>query len=150
MQLTEEQKQQVAQWVESGASLSDVQKRLKEEFGQVATYLETRMLLSDLELTVRDGKTDRATRDRAGSLLEGGAGGAETAGGVRVTLSEVTPPHALVSGKAVFSDGVTAEWFIDQMGRLGFQPSTPGYRPSPEDMESFQDKLQDLLQSRGF
>ena len=32
-------------------------------------------------------------------------------------------PGALVSGKAKFSDGKTAEWFLDQAGRLGLAPS---------------------------
>jgi len=67
-----------------------------------------------------------------------------------VTVDRVTRPGALVSGKATFSDGQSAEWFLDQMGRLGFVPKQQGYRPSETDLETFQSTLQSELQKLGY
>ena len=35
------------------------------------------------------------------------------------------------------------------MGRLGLSATQPGYRPSQEDLQSFQEELAKLLQSQG-
>jgi hypothetical protein len=48
----------------------------------------------------------------------------------------------LVSGQVTFSDGNTAEWYLDQTGRLGLVPKTEGYRPSPPDIQKFQVALE--------
>jgi hypothetical protein len=45
-----------------------------------------------------------------------------------------------------FSDGETAEWMLDQTGRLGLNPTKPGYRPSEADVMSFQRELQRVAQ----
>jgi hypothetical protein len=70
-------------------------------------------------------------------------------GPVRVTADELAAPYALLSGKATFSDGVTADWMIDEMGRLVFNPSKPGYRPSQADAAAFQRELQRVAELRG-
>ena len=73
------------------------------------------------------------------------------AGEVSVTVDTLqTIPGALVSGGAVFSDGTKARWYFDQMGRFGFEPELPGYKPSVEDSRIFQQKLQQELSSRGY
>jgi hypothetical protein len=56
----------------------------------------------------------------------------------------------MVSGKAKFSDGKTAEWFLDQAGRLGLAPSEKGYKPPAADLQEFQIALQSELQKLGF
>ena len=56
----------------------------------------------------------------------------------------------MVSGRATFSDGQNAEWYLDQTGRLGLNPSTPGYRPSQQDVMDFQVELEKLARSQGF
>ncbi len=53
MQVTEDQKQAIGEWIQSGADLSKIQQNLKEEFGLSLTYLDTRFLLGDLGLEVR-------------------------------------------------------------------------------------------------
>jgi hypothetical protein len=50
MKLTGEQKQVVAQWLAAGASIADVQRRLREEFHVSLTYMDTRFLIDDLGL----------------------------------------------------------------------------------------------------
>jgi len=58
-------------------------------------------------------------------------------------------PGALVSGKVKFSDGKTADWILDQAGRLGLVPSQKGYKPPATDLEEFQILLQQELQKLG-
>ncbi|MGH8017121.1 MAG: hypothetical protein ACREIA_02345 [Opitutaceae bacterium] len=50
MKLTAEQKEAVAGWLRSGASVADVQRRLREEFTVSLTYMDTRFLIDDLGL----------------------------------------------------------------------------------------------------
>ena len=46
--LTEEQKADVAKWFAAGASLDEIQKRMKAEFGVHMTYLDLRLMVADL------------------------------------------------------------------------------------------------------
>ena len=48
--LTPEQKQSVTQWIQDGSGLSDIQKRLRDEFSVSLTYMDVRMLVDDLKL----------------------------------------------------------------------------------------------------
>jgi len=142
MQISDEQKTAVAGWIQEGASLSDVQKRLESEHGLRLTYMDVRFLVDDLDLELKaegphfeDPKLDATP-----------AGGT---GEVSVTLDKVARPDALVSGQVTFSDGQTALWHLDQMGRLALNPKDPGYKPSQEDVQSFQDKLRDAVEKSG-
>ena len=58
--LTEEQKADVAKWFAAGASLDEIQKRMKTEFGVHMTYLDLRLMVADLPQPV---ETEPATRD---------------------------------------------------------------------------------------
>ncbi len=46
--LNEEQKAEVAKWFAAGASLDEIQKRMKAEFGVHMTYLDLRLMVADL------------------------------------------------------------------------------------------------------
>ena len=72
------------------------------------------------------------------------------ASGVRVEVDRLVKPGAVVSGTVAFSDGVTASWLLDQMGRLAIQAGREDYRPSQEDLAAFQTALRDALAKRGF
>jgi hypothetical protein len=151
MNLNEEQKKLVAAWVTEGASLAEVQRRLKEELALTATYMDVRFLVDDLQLQLKEQPKQSEAVDRLAAAKQEG----ETArtgpppGGVSVTMDTITKPHALVSGKVTFSDGETAEWMLDQTGRLGLNPATPGYRPSEADVMTFQQELQRVVQGLG-
>jgi hypothetical protein len=150
VQLSEEQKQAVAQWITAEGTLSDVQRRLKEEFGVVLTYLDVRFLVDDLKLQLQERPKPSEAVDRLAAAKQEGEserqGTAPAAGGVRVTMDAVTRASALASGKVTFSDGETAEWMLDQTGRLGLNPTQPGYRPSEADLMAFQQELQRVAQ----
>src|SRR5262249_41923373 len=71
-------------------------------------------------------------------------------GNVSVTVDHVARPGALVSGIVTFSDGKTAEWYLDQAGRLGVVAKEQGYRPSQPDVLAFQTQLQRELAKVGY
>lgn len=159
--LTDEQKQQVARWVQEGASLAEVQKRLGVEFQLSLTYMEARFLLDDLNLTVKDApKGPAASADlskEAGAApgapdpLGGAAKPADGVGGkVRVVVDKVVRPGSVVSGTVAFTDGQSADWYLDQAGRLGLVPKVKGYQPKPADVQEFQYALQDELARLGY
>ena len=52
--LTPEQLAQVEQWAADGATLNDVQTRLKNELGISLTYLEARLLMLDVGVRLKD------------------------------------------------------------------------------------------------
>lgn len=72
------------------------------------------------------------------------------AGRVAVSVDQLTRPGALVSGKVTFSDGKGAEWYLDQMGRLGLAPREKGYKPTQSDLMEFQAALQEQLAKLGY
>ena len=49
-----EQKLEIARWVADGMGLSDVQKKINQDFGIVMTYMDVRFLVDDLDLTLVD------------------------------------------------------------------------------------------------
>lgn len=139
--LTPEQKDALTQWAAEGATLSDIQRRLKEELGHTLTYMDTRFLILDLGITlVEEAKVEKKEEEKA-PLIPTGV--------VTVTMDTVTLPGALVSGKVTFSDGETAVWMMDQNGRPGLDPDTAGYRPTPEDIKELQIQLRDIIQKSG-
>jgi hypothetical protein len=173
MQLNEEQKQQVAAWLEAGAKLSDVQQRLAEELGIRLTYMEARFLLDDLKLSVQEAKSAEPVSEPVAPVPESevGADSVEPGpadpiagmpegfdesepegapGGVSVKVDTLARPGAMVSGSVVFSDGNRAEWYLDQMGRLGMKAESPGYRPPQADVAQFQQALERELAKMGF
>ncbi|MBJ7259334.1 MAG: hypothetical protein JHD33_07315 [Chthoniobacterales bacterium] len=150
MVLTEEQKKVVAAWIAEGASLSDVQKRLKKEFQIAVTYMDVRFLVDDLKLQIKEEEPKQSeAADRLAAAKHEGEmqrEGAPASGGVSVTMDSITKPHAMASGKVTFSDGETAEWMLDQTGRLGLVPAKAGYRPGENDVMAFQRELQRVAQ----
>lgn len=158
MNLDESQQRQVKTWIEEGAQLSDIQKRLSEEFGIRMTYMEVRFLVDDLGMTLKDREDEEGSSTKPiGSDSKTGEETDEAVpvdavpvlGGVSVQVDKLARPGAVVSGKATFSDGKSAEWQLDPMGRIGLIPGEEGYRPSQEDMMAFQSELQKELQKMG-
>lgn len=155
--LSAEQKEAIAQWAAEGAQLAGIQKSLKEEFDLNLTYMDTRFLVLDLGLELQSeepSKSDEsALRESSPGLSapkESQPGGRATgAGGVKVTTDEIARAGALVSGLVTFSDGERAVWLIDQMGRLGLDPDTPGYQPNEADAIAFERELRQLLERDG-
>jgi hypothetical protein len=145
MILTDDQKAAISKWIEEGANLSEIQKRLKQEFQISLTYLDTRLLADDLKLSIKEPERPPDPKPLPPAEPETPA----PTGKVSVTIDQITRPGAMVSGRVTFSDGQKSEWYLDQTGRLGLNPSTPGYRPSQQDVMDFQVELEKLARSQG-
>jgi hypothetical protein len=150
MNLDPTHRQAITTWINEGLKLAEIQKRLETDFGLRITYLDVRLLVDDLKLKPKDPPPPPKPPAPAESALATELPPAKTASGVSVTVDQLTRPGALVSGKAKFSDGKTAEWFLDQAGRLGLAPSDKGYKPPPADLQEFQVALQSELQKIGY
>ncbi|MGV3658980.1 MAG: hypothetical protein ACO1TE_02315 [Prosthecobacter sp.] len=170
--LNPQQRQLVEQWAAEGASLNQIQDRLRTEWSVTLTYMETRLLIMELGVKIQDKPREKEAapapapappqQPAAADVGDDAGGDADVlppegeaeppAGGgeLKVTVDEIPPPGALVSGKATFSDGNTIQWFMDQMGRFGMRGPTPGYQPPPQDIPLFQRELDTLLSMRGF
>lgn len=159
MNLDDAQRQTVISWIEQGLQPAEVQTRLGTEFGLKLTYMEVRFLLADLNLKPKDKETPPTpvlpTAPAPGSAaapanqVPGEIPDEPAGGGVSVTVDQVTRPGSVVSGKVRFSDGKEADWYLDQMGRLGLAPKEKGYRPPQADVMEFQMALQDQLAKLG-
>ncbi len=176
MALTDQQKEQVARWVNEGLSISDVQQRLSKELGVSMTYMDVRFLIDDLDLSLQEKAAPAPQKPFTPPPIQGGVDSRSPAdepapfpgapadddtaedlvpedapaGTVSVSLDKIVRPGAMISGSVTFSDGVSAQWQIDQMGRLGIIPGTKGYKPSQADIQEFQVALNDLLQRHGY
>ncbi|MCH2064500.1 MAG: hypothetical protein MK194_12315 [Roseibacillus sp.] len=157
--LTEEQVSAMKQWAEEGSDLSDIQKRLKGQFGLNVTYMDTRLLVLDLGIEIiseadDDGspepeEVEPAAGEEAVIVDPGEAevGEADSPGGsVQVTTDEISRPGSVISGTVTFSDGEKAIWLIDEYGRPGLDPETSGYQPTEADLGEFEKHLRTLLQ----
>ena len=160
MQLNDTQKDAIRKWIAEGCGLTEIQKRLNDEFKLAVTFLDLRFLVLDLGLAIKEqAKNTGAGLDLAKAApghpaakdaeMEPEPPGPDSASGVTVTLDRIVKPGSVVSGTVQFSDGVSASWMLDQLGRLALDAGKPKYRPSEEDVQAFQVELRNLLQSRG-
>lgn len=159
MNLTDQQKETVKKWVAEGKGLSEIQRLLSSEFGIDMMYIDVRFLIDDIGAQIPSSGENAADSAQEASPVDaegpqsGSAGEneaqaenpGESSGGVRVTVSPIQRPGAVMSGDVVFSDGGMAEWVLDNSGRLGLNPSTPGYTPPQSDLPEFQQKLREAL-----
>ena len=160
MNLTDEQRQHVKTWIDQGAKLGEIQTRLASEFGIKLTYMDTRFLVDDLKLVPKDPEPPKVVEPPPAAkppltttpVPAGEEMPLPPAGGgkVSVTVDQITRPGAIVSGKVTFSDSQTAEWYLDQTGRLGVVPKQQGYKPSAPDVQEFQLALQQEMAKLGY
>lgn len=146
-ELTPEQVDGLNHLAREGANLSDLQRHLKEKENITVTYMDIRMLVLDLGIRLIEQEKKAKPEEIEEAIESKNAPTAKEApGAVSVSMDSIAVPGAMVSGKATFSDGETAVWMIDQTGRPGLDPDTPGYRPSEEDIMAFQGQLRTLLE----
>lgn len=151
MDLTDEQKSVVSQWVSEGESIAKIQNLLKEHFDLGLTYMDVRFLVDDLGVVYKDSNESLEDEDNAESKTEDSTEENSDSAGVTVDVDAVIRPGSLVSGNVRFSDGNVLGWQLTSTGQLGLIPGDdPEYRPSNEDLQSFQTQLQELLKEKGF
>ena len=142
---TAEQKLEISKWVADGMGLSEVQKKINQDFGIVLTYMDVRFLVDDLDLTLVDPEQPAEPKDLSKVNDPDGAEADHLAGGVQIEVDGVTPPGAMASGSVTFSDGEVKKWTIDQFGRLSMSGGTADYKPSDQDVMEFQQQLEKAL-----
>jgi len=162
MDLVENQKQAIRQWAQEGCGLSELQKKILAQFGISMTYMDVRLLILDLGIKLQEKSKPADTSLAANAPASSRVGqttpeskspwpnAGAASGGVSVGIDRVTTPGSVVSGTVTFSDGVSATWFLDQLGRLALNPGKPGYAPSQQDVQSFQRELKSALSKMGY
>lgn len=173
MEFNEEQMSEIAAWYAAGATLDEMQKRIKSEFGLHVTYFDLRMLVADLPLPSEpepESPPEESAAETNAPAVESEASdvppaedaaeaavvppadlGEATPIDVSVTVDALTIPGTVASGDVTFSDGKTGKWYLDQMGRMGLGGDglPPGYQPTQPDMLLFRQRLMEALQARG-
>ena len=167
MILSDTQKSTVAEWVQDGRSLADVQRLLREDFNISLTYMDVRFLVDDLDVSLPEPKPEAVLEPESVASSES-VQGADSPDGevidpeiigdnnsgessVSVDVDAIMRPGSLVSGTVRFSDGVSLGWQLSANGQLGLIPGDdPDYRPDPLDVQSFQTQLEDVLRKKGF
>ena len=156
--LSEEQQSAMKQWAEDGSQLSDIQQRLKGQFGLNVTYMDTRLLVLDLGIDLQSEPEPEPGSEGPEAESAENDSPAETtpdpsapdqaglSGRLQVTTDEMARTGAIVSGSVTFSDGEKAVWMIDEMGRPGLEPDTPDYQPTEPDLIEFEKHLRTLLE----
>jgi hypothetical protein len=136
--------------IAEGHTLSDVQKTLQSEHGVNITYMELRLLAAELQVNwdkvdgAKKAAEEKAKEDDAAETPE--EGDAAPPGGTSISVSPVVRPGSMFSGDVTFASGITAEWYLDQFGRLGL--ANESGKPDENDLMEFQQELQKALQGR--
>jgi len=166
----------IAEKVSAGISLSKIQDMLQAELGVKTTFMELRLLASELE-SVDWSKTDKPepkappkapapaklpAQDEAGLPQEEAledelpaqdepateqAAPTGPRGVTKVELNKLVKPGMLACGSVQFGSGASANWFVDQYGRLGLDKATG--KPDQKDVEEFQAELQKIFAQQG-
>ena len=166
----EQIKQFVAERVAQGISLSNIQDELTAQNVKI-TFMELRLIASEIdteELAKLDKKAEVKKEEKAPEApaqeevpaeevpaapaeapAETPAEPVEPAeeaprGPTVVEISKLAMPGYALNGNVKFGSGVTADWYLDQMGRLALD-KVEGGKPNEKDIEEFQLELRKAL-----
>jgi hypothetical protein len=138
----------MASRIAEGVSLSDIQNEVNEKFQQSMTYMDIRILAAGLDIDwqakaaakAEEEKKEEETAEEAAAAPEE-APAASADGQTVVEISKLMRPGTALSGSVKFASGSTADWYIDQTGRLGLE-NLVGNQPTQEDIQQFQIELE--------
>jgi hypothetical protein len=154
----EERKQVVRELLAKGLTLSQILDYLHKEKSDPITYMDLRLLLSEMPDTKLPEKERPKTvlpsavppSATAPKDSEAPAAGQKTGGGkLSISVDQVPAPGSMLSGYARFSSGAKAHWFLDEMGRLGLEPELGSSKATQTDMQEFSTELRRMLQQTG-
>ena len=147
----EERKPIVKQLLAEGRTLSEIQDYLRKDKSDSITYMELRLLLSEMpDAKLPEKELLRTAPAAVDASAKPAATGAATSGGkLSISIDQVPAPGAMLSGYARFSSGAKAHWFLDEMGRLGIDPELGSGKPTQKDMQEFSTELRRMLQQTG-
>ncbi|MBE6394234.1 MAG: hypothetical protein E7044_09300 [Lentisphaerae bacterium] len=137
----------MASRIAEGISLSDIQNEVNEKFQLSMTYMDIRILAAGLDIDwqakaaakAEEEKKEEETAKEEAAPAEAPAAPAD--GKTVVEISKLMRPGTALSGSVKFASGSTADWYIDQTGRLGLE-NLVGNQPTQEDIQQFQVELE--------
>ena len=133
---TDERDRLIAEKLDEGVSLSDIQKLLANEHDLNITYLDLRLIAADLDV---DWQKQDAKRAKPKPAVDTDLSNTQVSdSGTSITVNKVVRPGASMSGDVEFASGAKAEWFVDAMGRLGLNPAPGSSKPTESDLQEFQ------------
>jgi hypothetical protein len=139
----EERKPIVRQLLKEGRTLSQIQDYLRNEKNDSITYMELRLLLSEMpDAKLPEKETPKPPMLPPEPKLEAPAAG----GKLSISVDQMPAPGSMLSGYARFASGAKAHWFLDDMGRLGLEPELGSEKPTQADMKEFSTELRRMLQ----
>lgn len=142
--ITPAQLSQLQAWATEGLDLNEMQKKINGELGLSATYMEARFLLMDLGIDLHS--PEKQTSPAPAALTPEAPLPTPASGTTVVSVDEITPPHALISGKVTFKSGVKGSWDIDKMGRVNWEPTSG--EPTEDDLKEFEKELQKVIRQQ--
>ena len=134
----QERNQLIGTLLNDGVSLSDIQKILNDEHNINLTYMDLRMITSDLETLDWERIEPKVEEEPEEEETSDVTAPPE---GCIINVSKIVRPGYMMSGDVTFRSGIVADWFIDQSGRLGLDPKGEE-KPEEEELMEFQQELQ--------
>lgn len=136
----------MASRIAEGISLSDIQNEVNEKFQLSMTYMDIRILAAGLDIdwqakAAAKAEEEKKEEENAPEEAAPAEAPAETDGKTVVEISKLMRPGTALSGSVKFASGSTADWYIDQTGRLGLE-NLVGNQPTQEDIQQFQVELE--------
>lgn len=147
MENTVEIKKFMAEKIAENVGLSDIQTMVNEKFNTRMTFMDIRILASELEVDWRSEAEKNPPAVEEEAEAENAEAAAAAPGKTTVELNKIVRPGALASGSVHFASGVYAEWYIDNSGRMGLDKVTGG-KPTEQDIEDFQVEMQKIFSER--
>jgi hypothetical protein len=160
----EERKSIVGELLAKGQTLSQIQDYLHKEKNDPITYMDLRLLLSEMpDAKLPEKEVRKTVLPTSGTPASVGTKAAPkdlvsppvaakepaAAGRLSISVDQTPAPGSMLSGYARFSSGARAHWFLDEMGRLGIDPELGTGKPTQADMQEFSSELRRLLQQTG-
>ena len=127
----------------AGRTLSEIQNAINEKFDRKLKFMDVRILAAELA-NIDWGKNDPVEPVKEEPQAQ--AAPAAGTGVTKIETSKILRPGAMAGGSVTFISGASAEWYVDQYGRLGLD-KVKG-EPDEADIKDFQTELQKLF-SRG-
>ena len=144
----------MAEKIAEKISLSEIQSMVNEKFNTKMTFMDIRILASELELDWRRreeeekaAETEKEAEKEESTTNSDTENAENTPGKTTVELNKIVRPGALASGSVHFASGVYAEWYIDNNGRLGLDKVVGG-RPTEQDIADFQTEMEKIFQEK--
>ena len=154
----EEIKQFIVDKTAAGMSLTAIQDALSAQ-GVKIRFMELRLLAAEIESVLEKKEAEKAAaatpapEEKKAEEAPASApaepaspapdGAAKVRGATTVSVSPIQRPGFAMSGSVSFGSGVTADWYVDQTGRLGLDNASG--QPDEQDIQEFQIELRKAL-----